>query len=106
MSHSLVSLNKFSASVLQVITEELGLNLEKVDTDMLGSCKKVSSNFWLWYYSIRHKHKQCMCAGWAGLGMVDFNLKRDLEFSIYFCGNKTNEARFLKLKPPPPFIRK
>ncbi|EEF44304.1 chaperonin CPN60-2, mitochondrial [Ricinus communis] len=26
----------------QVITEELGLNLEKVDLDMLGSCKKVT----------------------------------------------------------------
>lgn len=26
---------------LQVITEELGMNLEKVDLDMLGSCKKV-----------------------------------------------------------------
>ncbi|KAJ8763962.1 hypothetical protein K2173_003744 [Erythroxylum novogranatense] len=26
----------------QVITEELGLNLEKVDLDMLGSCKKIT----------------------------------------------------------------
>ncbi|XP_050218344.1 chaperonin CPN60-2, mitochondrial [Mercurialis annua] len=26
----------------QIITEELGLNLEKVDLDMLGSCKKVT----------------------------------------------------------------
>ena len=27
--------------VAQVITEELGLNMEKVDLDVLGSCKKV-----------------------------------------------------------------
>ncbi|MCI34342.1 chaperonin CPN60-2 mitochondrial, partial [Trifolium medium] len=26
----------------QLITEELGLNLEKVDLDVFGSCKKVS----------------------------------------------------------------
>lgn len=29
-------------SVWQVITEELGMNLDKVDLEMLGSCKKVS----------------------------------------------------------------
>lgn len=30
---------------MQVITEELGLNLDKVELDMLGSCKKVCINF-------------------------------------------------------------
>jgi chaperonin GroEL (HSP60 family) len=44
VSYPLVPLSKFLTSVLQVITEELGLNLENVDLDMLGSCKKVSSN--------------------------------------------------------------
>lgn len=30
--------------ILQVINEELGMDLEKVNLDMLGSCKKVSSD--------------------------------------------------------------
>ena len=40
--------------IIQLITDELGMNLEKVDLDMLGTCKKVSLNtIWsLYVYSI------------------------------------------------------
>lgn len=37
--------------LLQLITEELGMNLEKVDLEMLGTCKKVSSSTITCFYS-------------------------------------------------------